>query len=657
MPQSIRPGDELAGRYRLVDLLSESGGGRFWRAHDRVLERHVALHVIPAEDDRADALLEAARRSATVLDRRILRVLDAERVDGHCYVVNEWGSGTSMDIMLANNGALSPRRAAWVVSEVADSVAAAHAAGVTHGRLSPENVLVDATGAVRIIGCCVDAALHGLGPAEPAGDVRDLAGLLYAGLTGRWAGGSPSAVTPAPSGPAGVLRPRQVRAGIPRVLDALCDELLNGRHARTRDPRDLGSARAVHAALVDFVGDATGMQEAMAAAHPGRHEIVSLPAVPELKARDAGPVTGSRLGDTAERPRTRTPAPDPAPEPQPRPQPQPQPQPQPRLEPPPAPAPARSADLPTQAGVPIFDDESDDVSWFAARNETPPPPPPFEDPPERPLFAPEPEDGRPVRRARHPLATAPAAQPGEYWPWDTGRTTGSGLLPVVDDDEPPPGRRWLRLAVALTVLLLLGVAVLVAYNLGRGRTLLGAEPDDPPTTSTPSSSATAGDPTPSASPGVPVEGVTARDLDPQGEPPEENPEDVAAVVDGDPATTWETSTYKQDLGPRGLKEGVGLVLDLGASVPVSAVDLTLVGSPTAVTLYLSDDDPAEITGDITGDITGLTEVGADAEFGIEGTITTASGSTGRYLVVWLTSLPRTDDGQFRAEVAEVVVRG
>jgi hypothetical protein len=76
---ATRPGDVLADRYRLVDLLSESGAGRFWRAHDKVLERHVALHVIGADDERADGLLEAARRSATVLDQRILRVLDADR--------------------------------------------------------------------------------------------------------------------------------------------------------------------------------------------------------------------------------------------------------------------------------------------------------------------------------------------------------------------------------------------------------------------------------------------------------------------------------------------------------------------------------------------------------------------------------------------------
>ncbi len=57
VPHSIRPGDVLAGRYRLVDLLTETGGGRFWRAHDRVLERHVALHVIDADDERAGLTL------------------------------------------------------------------------------------------------------------------------------------------------------------------------------------------------------------------------------------------------------------------------------------------------------------------------------------------------------------------------------------------------------------------------------------------------------------------------------------------------------------------------------------------------------------------------------------------------------------------------
>ena len=194
MPSSIRPGDVLADRYRLVDLLTESGGGRFWRAHDRVLERHVALHVISEDDERAAPLLEAARRSATVHDRRLLRVLDADRADGLCYVVNEWGSGDSLDIMLAGRTARARAgRRGWSRRWPARSPPGTRS-GVCHGRLIPENVIVDNTGSVRLIGFAVDAAMHGLPPGRMSTDVADLGGLLYCALTGKWPGVSASAM-------------------------------------------------------------------------------------------------------------------------------------------------------------------------------------------------------------------------------------------------------------------------------------------------------------------------------------------------------------------------------------------------------------------------------------------------------------------------------
>ena len=231
MPTSMQAGDVLAERYRLDDLLAENGTGRFWRAHDLVLHRAVAVHVLPADDERAHAVIEAARGAGPVIDRRLLRVLDAESADGRCYVVNEWGQGDSLDILLTREGPLPPRRAAWLVGEVADTLAEAHTAGLAHGRLVPENVLIDQHGQVRIIGFGVDAALRGLPPGRIGVDEIDLAGLLYCALTGKWAGASESAVPPAPEVHGEVLRPRRVRAGIPRMLDALCDQVLNPQHA------------------------------------------------------------------------------------------------------------------------------------------------------------------------------------------------------------------------------------------------------------------------------------------------------------------------------------------------------------------------------------------------------------------------------------------
>ena len=55
------------------------------------------------------------------------------------------------------------------------------------------------------------------------------------------------------------------------------------------------------------------------------------------------------------------------------------------------------------------------------------------------------------------------------------------------------------------------------------------------------------------------------------------PSSVPNVVDGDAATSWSTSTYQQNFGPAGLKTGVGLVVDLGATKGVRQVVVTIDG--------------------------------------------------------------------------------
>ncbi len=346
MKQSAGPGDLLADRYLLVDLLTESGNGRFWRAHDNVLQRHVALHCLAEDDARADDLTEAARVSATILDRRILRVLDADRRDGIAYVVNEWGSGTSLDILVGAEGPLPPRRAAWIVSEVAASMAVAHEQRVAHGRLVPENVLIDQSGQVRIIGFCVDAALLGLPTGQLSHDVDDLGGLLYFLLTGGWAGASDSEVPPALRDHGKWLRPRQVRAGIPRTLDTICDQVLNPYDAEPGHQEfNLHTARGLADVLAEYVGDPTGLiQPAPVGGISGRGGVL---AVPER------------------RPMHRAPEPDVEPEPEPTVAMQ-------------VPPPAHAAPTPVPPDVPHLDDpdpdEPDPDPTRTSRTWTPPHP-------------------------------------------------------------------------------------------------------------------------------------------------------------------------------------------------------------------------------------------------------------------------------------------
>ena len=257
---SMSPGTVIGERYRLEDLLSEHDGARFWRATDVVLARSVAVHALASDDPRAPAVLDAARESARVTDPHFLRVLDCDDADGLTWVINEWGDGDSLDVML-EQGPLPPARAAWLAREVAEAIVAAHAAGVAHGRLHPEAVLVTRAGAVKVIGFVVYAAIAGKDERDPTfgaisdieADVIDLAGILYAALTGRWPGITGSSIPRAPRAGRRPLRPRQVRAGVPRTLDAICDRVLNREASQHASP--LSTAFEVAAALSDYVGD------------------------------------------------------------------------------------------------------------------------------------------------------------------------------------------------------------------------------------------------------------------------------------------------------------------------------------------------------------------------------------------------------------------
>lgn len=663
MGSSFRAGDVIAGRYLVVDLLAESGAGRFWRAHDSVLGRDVALHLIPGGDPRAPLLTEAARRSAAVSDPRVLRVLDADRTEDFCYVVNEWGSGVSLDHLLIADGAMTPRRAAWLVSEVADSISHAHAADVTHGRLVPEHVLIDTNGAVRLIGLAVDAALAGLPAGRRSTDVTDLVGLLYACLTGRWAGVTPSQVPAAPVEGGAVLRPRRVRAGIPRVLDDLCDSVLNHAFAPPAPgrvgPPAAGSAAAVAEVLAGFVGDATDVVAAEARL-AGTRPVPQPPRVPRrldpqpsvdgaaIAAAEAATSPDLRsetapVGEVTAVLPTAPPADPPADPADPPADPTTESNTGPTTEPESSAAPAPDAEA-TQAGMPVFLDDTGDVAWIAARAVPPTPPPPFEEVEAKPLFAPAPEAGDPARRPR-PGSLAEQQAQADYWPWEsslpssTGTGTGS-VPPVTEEDaeeEPVPGRFPLRVAALIAASMLLLLALVMGYNLGRGRTPLGQEIDETTPTPTPSETAGLKD----------LTDLTTADFDPQGNG-EENPDTVARVVDGDPATGWRTLRYNDQLGPPpGLKTGVGLILDLGDSVAVREVQLAFTGKPTTAALYLTETSPRGVAG--------LTPVATGTARGTRLRVELPDGAAGRYLTVWLTALPPVPGG-YRAEITEITVR-
>lgn len=246
---ALSPGSELAGRYRIEDLVGETARSQTWRAVDRILERSVSVQAVRADDPAAERFLVAARAATVVEDPRFLRVLDAVREEDTAYVVREWTRGVSLDTVL-RQGPLPTQRAVEVVREVAEAIAAAHRVGVHHERLDPARVIVKHNGAVRVLGLATDQALHGRerspdGTAEDAtaepgsqggadvddgaaerADVAALGRLLYACVVARWPGGRDTGLPAAPTEHGRLLRPRQVRAGVDRAVDTVCDRVL-----------------------------------------------------------------------------------------------------------------------------------------------------------------------------------------------------------------------------------------------------------------------------------------------------------------------------------------------------------------------------------------------------------------------------------------------
>ncbi len=227
---------EQLGRYRLLDMVTEDEGlgGRgdvyLWHAYDEVLDRPVAVRVLPADDSRVPAVLGAAQAAALVDDRRLLRVLDILDLPptadepARVAVVTEWATGRNLERTLEDRGGtpLAAPEALSLVAEVARAVAAGTAENVSHGRLRPSSVFITDAGEVRVRGLAVDAALFG--PLTRAGDpeqadVDALGSLVYLLTTGYWPGEGTTSSPAAPRSGGFVLPPSQVRAAVPRGVD------------------------------------------------------------------------------------------------------------------------------------------------------------------------------------------------------------------------------------------------------------------------------------------------------------------------------------------------------------------------------------------------------------------------------------------------------
>ncbi len=216
----------LGGRFRLDERVTAAGQLPLWKATDELLRRPVTIHLLPRGVPVPRHVVEAVQAAARVSDPRLATIYDTDfSVDGP-YIVSEWTRGTHLEDLVLS-GLPSPALAAAMIAEAADALAVAHRAGRPHLCLGARSLRWDTSSGLKITGLGIDASLSGTNAADPAAaDTLALARMLYAMLTGCWPGDEPTALPAAPRHKGRVYTPRQVRAGVPGVLDAITSHAL-----------------------------------------------------------------------------------------------------------------------------------------------------------------------------------------------------------------------------------------------------------------------------------------------------------------------------------------------------------------------------------------------------------------------------------------------
>ena len=151
-PGQLARGRRL-GPYEIVDHLGGGGMGEVYRGHDTRLDRHVAIKVLRGrlgdEAGRARFLREA-RAIAALSHSNVLAIHDVGESSGFFFLVTELLAGETLRARLRRERPGIEDALDWT-AQIADGLAAAHAAGIIHRDLKPENVFLLADGTVKIL--------------------------------------------------------------------------------------------------------------------------------------------------------------------------------------------------------------------------------------------------------------------------------------------------------------------------------------------------------------------------------------------------------------------------------------------------------------------------------------------------------------------------
>ena len=147
-------GEVIAGRYELLELIGKGGMSSVYKAHDRLLDRQIAVKILHPHFTEDEEYVERFRREARAVAQlshpNIVTVIDRGEDEGRQFIVFEYVEGENLKQRLERTGPMPARDALLMALQMARALAFAHGRGLIHRDVKPQNVLLNADGQAKM---------------------------------------------------------------------------------------------------------------------------------------------------------------------------------------------------------------------------------------------------------------------------------------------------------------------------------------------------------------------------------------------------------------------------------------------------------------------------------------------------------------------------